>query len=249
MAKEVKQVDTAELSENDLLKSLEKLEEISTKTDPEVRQQTLLSKAQKGEISEEEKIELFKLMDPSYAKSQESDESLVEEVTKSLEDEEYENMAKGLDVSDFLAEQHSALKKSLGILAERVEANSARDHSNTMILCKALAEIGKAVVGMQDTLDNLTSLPARAPKSKGVQGQTQAQPIEKSFAGQDAQPEGEQMSKSEILSKVSDMFQKSWDEGRGGFSEDGINLLNQISQIEQFGTMDPRLAARIKAAK
>lgn len=222
-----------DLSQDDLERSLGKLETMATDEDRTTRKQMLLEKAQSEELSADEQGELFTLLGNS---EQPEGPALSEQVVKGMEDNE--DLRKALDVSEYLQENQSELQKSLGMLADHIEKSDNRQHEFNIVLAKAVSDIGKKVLGMSERLGIVERQPARAPKSRG------AQPLEKGFAGQAAQ--GEQLSKSEILGAMSEMVEKSVSEGRGGALEDGTDLIVASSKYESFNTIAPSVLTQVQ---
>lgn len=228
-----------DLSADDLQKSLDKLEDYVEGQDTTTRKQALLEKAQNAELSKAEQDELFKLLgnETEPEKSQ-----LSEEVIKGMDDNE--DLQKALDVSDYLQEQHTENKMALGVLADYIEKSDSRQHEFNLVLARAVAETGRLAKSIDDRLAALEGQPARGPKSKGLS----AKPLEKSFAGQQANnDQGGTLSKAQILDAMEEMLVKSVNEGRGGATEDGFALDVAASQYEQFNTINPRLLQQVQA--
>ena len=163
-------------------------------------------------------------------------ENFGETVTKGLE--ENDTLQKALDVSDFLQEQHAELVKSLGMLAEYQERSDTRQHAFNLILAKAVADEGRLIKSIAERLSVIEEQPAREPKSKGVGA------LSKSFAG--AAPPSDQLGKAESLNGLMGMMEESMSKGLDGRTEDGIDIANAITKCELFGTVEPRLAAKIR---
>jgi hypothetical protein len=225
----------AELTEDDLEKSLARLESEVTSGDRLARKDQLLAKAQQADLSKAETDELYRLLGGEA----QSSERLADQITKGHQ--ENDTMVKALDVSDYLQEQHTELTKSLEMLADHIEKADNRQHEFNLVLAKAVSDTGRLAKGMAKRLGVLEQQPARAPKAAGVQG---ARPIEKGFAGE--QPAGETLNKSQIEGALSEMLQKSVEEGRGGATPDGIDLGVAASKFEQFGQIDPGLYQRVQ---
>ena len=222
-----------DLSQDDLQKSLDQLESVASEGDKVTRKQTLLAKAQTEELDKSEKDELFQIL----GAGDKSDEpTLADEVVKGMGDNE--DLQKALDVSEYLQENQNELKKSLSVVAEHIEKSDNRQHEFNLILAKAVSSIGKNILGMGERLGVIEEQPARAPKSKGIQ------PLEKGFANQ--QPQGEQLSKSEILNGLSEMVEESVSKGMNGALEDGTDLVMASSKFEQFNAINPTLVQRVQ---
>lgn len=215
------------LTAADLEKSLSKLTQFALENDSQSRKAALLEKAQSGEpLSKSEKEELFRVLGGEEVQKS----TLGEEVVKSMG--ENEALQKAVDVSDYLDQQHKELVKSLEALGNHIEKSDARQHGFNLILAKAIADVGSLTKSMSERLGVLESQPARAPKSRGVA------PLQKSFVGQ--APEGEQLSKSEILDTMEAMLQKGMEFVNG----EDVNVA--ASKYEQFNTMNESMLNAVK---
>ena len=228
---------SSDLTEDDLEKSLVKLQSLVDADDPVSRKQFLLEKAQQETLEKSEQTELFELLGNDSPEK----ESFGEEVTKGLE--ENDTLQKALDVSDFLQEQHSELVKSLGALASYLEKSDSRQHEFNLILAKAVADEGRLIKSIAARISVIEDQPARGPKSRGVT----ATPLEKSFAG--TAPTSDQLGKSEALNGMMGLLEESMSKGMGGVTEEGIDIAKAITKCEMFGTVEPRLADQIKAKR
>lgn len=227
-----------DLSEDDLQKSLDKLSDIATADSPVSRKDALLKKSLDGEeLSKSEKSDLFKLL------GGETEEPEAPTLSKSVEEQFTENevLQKAVDVSDYLDENQKALIKSLGVLADRVEADGSRQHEFNLVLAKAMSGVGKLVKGMSERLGVIEGQPARGPKSRGVQP---SQVLHKGFAGSSA-PE-DQLNQQQILDGLDGLMQKSMSDGRGGFSVGNENILTATAKFEQTRTISPGLLGEIR---
>lgn len=229
---------STDLTEDDLEKSLSRLQRLVDADDPVSRKQFLLEKAQQETLEKSEQTELFELLGNASADG----DYFESEVVKGLE--ENDTLQKALDVSDFLQEQHAELVKSLGTLAGYLEKSDSRQHEFNLILAKAVADEGRLIKGIAERLSVIEDQPARGPKSRGVT----ASPLEKSFAGVSA-PGMDQLGKSEALDGLVGLLEENMAKGGGGFTEDGVNIAEAVTKCEMFGTVDPRLVAQIKAKR
>lgn len=220
-----------DLTQDDLEKSLNKLEAYVADGDKPTRKAQLLEKAQSGELAKSERDELFQILGGGTPAA----EGLGAKLVKGLEDNE--TLAKALDVSDYLQEQHTELCKSLDALGEHIEKSDSRQHEFNLVLAKAVADIGGLAKAMSERLEVIEGQPVRGPKSRGVSA---AAPLEKSFGGQKPGAAGEEFSKSQILDGMQDLLEKSVDSGQGG-AVPGIGDMGvAISKFEQFNTMHPQ---------
>jgi hypothetical protein len=225
-----------DLSEDDLERSLAKLEAEAAAA-PASRKQILLEKAQKGEsMTKAEVDELHTVLggsaEPAAAR-------LGEDLTRGMR--ENDTLQKSVEVSGVLAELQNELVKALDGLGEHVAQADARQHAFNLLLAKALVETGRKVVALNATLETIGGQPARAPKSKGVPG---AQPLEKSFGGQ--QPAGEQLTKGQVLTALGELVEKSMHAGQGGVTENGEDLAIACSRFEQFGQLSAGVAGLVR---
>lgn len=234
-AKKDKAAKAADLSEDDLVKSLERLTDFVAENDEPTRKQALLEKAQSEELSKAERDELFDLMGDRPAV-----ESLADAATAGIAGNE--SIAKALDVSEFLQEQNTELCKALTTLAEAIEGVDTRQHEFNLMLAKAVTVEGKTIHAMGERLGVIENQPARAPKSKGVN----AAPLRKSFGDQQGQGQDGDLSKSEIMGALYDMVEKSADAGKAGVVN-GHDLVRETSKFEQFNRIDPGVMKLVQA--
>ena len=224
-----------DLTSSDLEKSIQILEDIAASGDTTNRKDFLLEKAQTEDLSKSEKDELYTLLGGEV----QEEDALSDQVVKGLE--ENDELVKALDVSEYLEEQHAELTKSLEVLSDYVETGSNRQHQFNLVLAKAVSETGRMVKAMAEKLQVIEQQPARGPKAR-LSG---AQPMEKGFQGQRATATGD-LSKSQILDTMEDMMVKSVEAGRGGATEDGIDIATAASKFEQFGMISPSLLNHVK---
>jgi len=233
---EEKSAKSEDLSEDDLAKSLAQLEALAEEGDSDSRKDKLLAKAQSGEdLSKSEADELYQLLG---GESGSEETSLGDEIAKGFSDNE--TVQQALDVSEYLQENHTELTKSLDKLADAIEKSGNAQHGFNLILAKAVAETGRGVVAIQERLGLIERQPARKPKAV----RSPAQAMEKGFGGRE--PNGEQLSKSDVLDALEEMLQKSVADGRGGATEDGIDLGVASSKFEQFGQISPTLLNKVR---
>ena len=232
----------SDLSEDDLVKSLEKIEALAKSETPDARKQALLEKAQQGDLPTEERDELFSLMSGGAAA-----DSFGTEVAKSLTDDS-EDIQKAIDISDYVSELHSGLVKALTAVGDRVEKSETHQHETNLVLAKGLLDMGKLaqqtqllVKAVHEDVASLTQRPIRAPRSQlsGVQG------IQKSIAGAPAAED--QISKAEVHSLLHGMLQKSIKEGRDGAAQCGVDITNAASLYEQGGKLGDELMHEVAA--
>ena len=227
-----------EIDQDDLEKSLGELEEVVAAGDTDARKDVLLEKAKTTDGLEKSEVdELYQIL----GKEPKEEAPLASDISKGLKDNE--GLAKALDVSEFLQEQHTELCKSLDALSEHVEADGNRQHQFNLILAKAVSETGRLAKSMAIRLGVIEQQPARKPKAKRGLGQ----PLEKSFAGQDAGAgEGEELTKAVILDGLENMIEKSVAAGQGGATLNGIDLVQEATKFESFNQINPTLLGMVK---
>ena len=226
-----------DLSEDDLQKSLDRLETYAQDGDTVSRKDSLLSKASSEELSKGEREELFELLGGEATTG--DDPSLGETIAKSMGDNE--TLQQALDVSDFLQEQHNELCKSLTTLADYQEESDKRQHEFNIVLAKAVADVGGLVKAMAEKVGAIAAQPARAPKSKGVNA-----PLQKSFAG--AVPGVERLTKSDIMRGLEGLMHETMEKSNGETRlENGVDILTEISKFEQTGFLHPSVEETVRS--
>lgn len=94
---------------------------------------------------------------------------------------------------------------------------------------------------MAERMNIMSSQPARAPKSQG------AQPLNKSFVGGGQAPDGELLSKSQILDAMDEMMQKSLETGAQGMSPKGVDINLEVAKYESQNRIHPVMLDEVKA--
>lgn len=215
----------SELTTDDLQKSLDKLEQVAATDDPPSRREALLKSASDRELSKSEREELFELLG---GEATATDDDVGDEIVKSMQ--ENEELAKALDVSDYLQEQHNELVKSLQTVGEKIRESDNRHHEFGLVMARAVHDIGTMVKSLAEQIETLGAAPARPPKSMGVRTQPQ-QVMQKSFAGN---PGGEEsLSKSDVLEALDGLMQESMSKGQGGAAPFGEDITLAVSKYEQ----------------
>lgn len=228
-AKAKKSMDSG-LTEDDLSKTLDELEDLVKAEDPQERRKQLLQKAQEGDLTADENEELLKSLRGGDAVA-DADPSITESLTKGFS--ENSELQEQLDVSPYLEEQHAELVKSLVSLGEVIEQSDRRQHGFNLLLAKATHQTGTLLKAMSERLGVIEAQPARAPKSRGIRQNQGA--LEKSFGDTQggAPREGSaQMSKDEALDTMTEMMKSH--NGTAPCGED-INLAT--AKYEQTGQM------------
>lgn len=145
---------------------------------------------------------------------------------------ENEDVSKGLEVSSFLAGWANVNSEALSGVEARLAKSLGQTHQEQR---EYNAELAKSIVGLAEVLtlqsqriEQLESTPARAPKS--------ATAVEKSFgAGGAAAPEGEQLSKSQVLGTMTEMVQS------------GDLSATEVVKFESTNVLASDLDAKIRA--
>lgn len=226
------------LSNDDLIKSLDKLVKGAKAGNPTARKDELLHKALGGPLSQTELGELNTILGGGNAQA-----GLAADVTKSLDGKQNDNIAKALDVSEYLDELHGGLVKSLATLSTAVEKSDAKQGEFNLLLAKAICDVGRVVKGVSERLGVIESQPARGPKSQ-QRPTGPGRAIEKSFSG-----EPEQMSRAQLGDALETLLHKSFAEGRSGIAQCGEDLTSAISKAEQSGFVSEPLYAEILALR
>ncbi len=228
-----------DLTEEQLVKSLENLDAIAEEA-PAARKDVLLVKAQSEELSDDEKIELFKALGGEVAG--EDEPGLVEEVNKSLDPDENPDLAGTLDVTGYLAQLHKGFQDSVAFLADSLEKSETAQNEKFLVLCKGLSDVGKialyqgkVIKSLQGKIDTLGGQPARAPKARLGPGDA----LNKSFAG--SGDGGEDISKADIQNTLDAMHEASLQKGNKGFSACGEDINMAITKFENGSQISPAL--------
>jgi len=219
------------VDDDDLEKSIALLEGYTLDNDEVSRKDALLSKAQSGDLTGEERDELFKALGGGPVV-----EDKGPDIVKGLRDND--TLQKALDVSDYLAEQHTELCKSLESVGEVIEQSDKSQHEFNLILAKAVADTGNLVKAIAEQLETISSQPARAPKSVG------AQPMAKSFAGVQ---QSDHLSRTLILQGLDMLMEKSMASGQNGLSADGQDILTAISKYEQLHQISKPMLEQVQS--
>lgn len=213
---------------------LDEVEAMYKAADPANRKEELLQKAGSGELSEDERDELYKALGGEGDELAEP-ETFGDEIVKAFDDNE--TLQKSLDVSEYLDEQHQELVKSLSAIGERIESGERRSYELQITLAKAIHQIGTLTKAVSERLGVIERQPARQPKAAGVNVPARGQTMEKGFAGETAP--GENLSKSEILDTLDDMM-------KSATSEEVQNaILGATAEYEQLGTISKGMYAQV----
>ncbi len=217
------------VTNEDLQKTLDEIEDLVKAEDPMERKNQLLQKAQEGDLTVDEHEELLKALRGGGDAATDVDD-LGESLVKGFG--ENAGLQKALDVSEYLDEQHGELLKSLNAVGEAIEADGRRQHDFNLILAKAMHQTGTLIKGMSERLGIIEKQPARPPKSRGVRIPADQAALAKSFPGNDGgAPAPEGLSRDEILDVMTDMMEKS------ETAPCGESVLLSTAKYEQTGQM------------
>lgn len=222
----------SDLTEADLLKSLEALQRISDTQTPASRKDALLEKARSSELSKSERDELFGLMGGETQPTQ----TFANAVTTGMQTND--TIQKAIDVSDYLSSHQEELVKALTMVGGAVEQQDRRQHEFNLVLAKAVCDIGNLVKAVSERMGVIETQPAHAPKSA-----TGAKVLSKSFAGMP--PAGDQLSKGEILQTMTEMMQKSIMGGGQGLAPCGEDIVSAVAKYEQTGLISKGMQSNV----
>ncbi|MBO75993.1 MAG: hypothetical protein CME17_01060 [Gemmatimonadetes bacterium] len=236
---ETKTEKSAVLSEDDLIKSLDKITELTKSETPDARKRALLEKALGSNgLEEGENAELQTLLS-----GKSTEPGLGDEIAKALNPQEDSALAKSIDVSDALGEIHGGIVTALQTLGETIEKGGTRQSEVNLVLAKGLLDIGKLA---QQTNELMKSIDAKveATSRQPIGGRRSivrpGDVVAKSHAGQP--PAEDAISKSEVMGLMSEMLQKSMESG----NKEQASMLNKsITKIELMGDVDPQTMAQV----
>jgi len=226
-----------DLTAEDLQKSLDQLQEFADEGDETSRKDLLLEKARQGLLDEDEREELFKALGGNSHGA--PDATLASDIESNMAGNE--TLQKALDVSDFLAEQHGELVKSLGALADHQQQSDHRQHQFNLLLAKAVTDVGNLVKSMSDSVESIAGAPA-APRSRGANA-PKPKVLNKSFAADP--PSEEQLSKSEMMGGLQSLFEEVVEKS-GNSRVGNVDLLHEISKFESTGMMNPGVEKTVR---
>lgn len=224
-------------SEDDLIKSLDKIEELTKAATPDAQKRTLLQKALNEGLNEEENGNLQVLLSGGSLEP-----TLSEEVSKALNPEEDSALAKSIDVSDALGEIHGGIVTALQTLGETIEKGGHRQSEVNLVLAKGLLDIGKLAQHTNSLIKSLEeqfNLISRQPVGPRRSAVRPSEVVAKSHAGQ---PAADNISKSEVMGLMSEMLQKSMESGNKALASE---LNSAITKIELTGDVEPRHLAQV----
>ena len=231
------------VSQDALNKALVQLNDLAKSEKDE--KDELLKKAVSGDLTAEENARLISLM---QGKGSEQADTLAKSATAQLQPASNPAIGQAVEVSDYLNAFHSSNLKALEVIADAIEKSDAREHDFQVVLAKAVVQIGNLVKSLSDKLDSWSEQEAAPPqgaRSAAQATQTKPQPIQKSMAG--GAPEGDRLSKAQILDTLEAMHVDSLQKGRGGQAICGEDLNKSIAKYEQTGKMTRSLVDEMQA--
>jgi hypothetical protein len=224
------------IPEEMLQKSLKALSKYISSNDAATRRQELLTKAQTGELRKSERAELMDMLGGRA----DNEPRLADDLTKSMRDNE--GVQKAVDVSEYLRSNHEEMCKSLEHVGDAIQGMDDRQAEFNMLTAQALHYSGALIKSMAERLGAIEQTPARRPKSAGVPG---GQALEKSFAGQQHQPN--QLSKAEVLNALTILNEQSYADGRNGLSKSNCDIGIEASKYEQTSAINPLMLQEVQA--
>lgn len=228
-----KQAKKGGLTVGNLNKSIRQLASFVEQQDPQTRKQSLLRRAQLGKsLSKSEQTELM-----SFFAEASEEAPRQKRLSKGLS--QNRAIQRGIDQSEFLANQHVELCKALGDVEASVSQVSRSGAEFNLMLAKAVAGIGQELKRLSKSLDGVLSAPAQGPKSVGVSGR--ARPLAKSQAAT-----AEKISYAEASQAIQGLLAKSMEQGRYGRSASGADLLKGSMHLESCGSVHPEIQADVQ---
>ncbi len=228
------------LTEEDLAKGLNALTAVASHNNVAARRTELLSKANSGEATDEERDELIKSL---------SGNDLGQRAAAGLQTNE---IKKSLDVSDYLKDLTSGIAQGLEVLGDQLSKSQEGEGNFRIALATTLVGINDVLQAQGEILKSLTAqaaqtatLPARGPKSLGVAG-VPAKAIQKSFGG--AQGAGASHAKPSVDLSDDQIFdameglQKS-----GVFHVNGEDLTKAVSKYESLHQISQPVMEAVQA--
>lgn len=216
------------MNKDQLQTGLDALTAAAEASNPAARNKALFEKANAGTITDEERDELLKSLGGGG--------SLAADVTAPLQTE---SMAKSVDVSPYIKEQHGAILAGFTTLCDRIEKSEGAEHQFRVALATSVVQLGQMVKSLSDQVEALAGQPAGPVRSQGVNAPTGAEPVEKSLAGQPAGSD-KKLSKSQVLEIMQTISQEN-----GGFSKGGENMSTAIAKYEIGTELSKGLAQEV----
>lgn len=245
--KDKDKMDKSMITEDDLVKSAEKLEQLA-KSGPAARKQELLAKAAHGTCSADETAELVKALQGA------TDQELTEEVNKALNGNGDAEFSKSINVTPYITKAHENLVKSVTKMTDAISKSEAKRSDDTFVLAKALSDVTKACIAqgrmlksIQQKLGIIATQPAHQPRAA-----RSPEELEKAARDRGVQPgagaSGQQLSTDDVMNTLEAMFAKSMQqdaEDRRGITVTGERYEEAISKFEQLREIHPQLLQHV----
>ena len=234
---ETKAEKSVGLSEDDLIKSLDKIAELTKSETPDAQKRTLLQKALGEGLSEEENSNLQVLLSGGSLEP-----TLNDEVSKALSPAEDSALAKSIDVSDALGEIHGGIVAALQTLGSTIEKSDNHQGEVNLVLAKGILDIGKLAHQTNALVKSLganVEAVSRQPVGARRSIVRPSDVVSKAHAGGDA---AQDISKGEVIGLMSEMLQKSMDAGDKGRATE---LNKAITKIELLGDVDQNVMSEV----
>lgn len=140
---EQNQTDAIDVSQEELHLTITKIQDEIQKSNPMARKAVLLEKAQSGSgLEGDENKELIELLS---GRPMRQPETLSDGIQKSWGENSSLQKAVRTDVTGYLRDQQTEILGGLSALAEHVEATSKTDHELTLMMAKAIGQMGTLV--------------------------------------------------------------------------------------------------------
>lgn len=224
-----------------LSKALDTLSNLVDQSDPETRKEALLQKSMEGDLTEWENQELLDILAGGEVAAQ---EGLAKSVLSGLNPELNEDLEKSIEVSEYLRAHHQGTVEAVTELADTMEKSQAKTDQFQLVLAKAIVSVGRELENLSKSIDGWGNQPlSQRPRSAQTHRQAKAQVMEKSFAG--GTPEGQKLSRTDVMNVLESMNRESFAKGNNGLSASGEDLTVAISKYEQTNRMSKALAAEV----
>ena len=215
----------------DLVKSMDKIDELAKAATPESRKQDLLRKSLDGAATADEQLELAGLL-----KGDKPAEGVAEDLTKALTDGD--DLQKSIDVSGALSDLVGNLEKALGAVGEHIEKSASHQGEVNLVLakglldsCKLTLQTNELVKSLEATIDTFGRQPAGPRRTASRPSDI----VAKSMGG--APNTEDTISKGEVMNLMEAMY----DQGRVPTAPCGEDLNKAIAKMESVGDVSAPL--------
>lgn len=211
------------------------------------REQELMNKSLAGNMSGAEKAELVALLTGDKANS------IAKAATQSLDPNGNEIMKGAIDGSEYIETLHSSLLKSFDVVAKALEKSDDARERETVVLAKALVEIGKIAIAsakltksLEGKLETWGRAPANTPRGLNPAGRgpagNGANGVAKGLGGQTGEagsvPAAPMVGRQQILDSLLSMAEKN---GATNFAKSGETYVEAVSKFEISNEIHPAL--------